>query len=99
MKHTYKILEAKIKYSNVEKQDYIDVSMQVFLDEKLVGDVKKFGFDLGLSEDSIHAELDRVVDNMDIESESAIDNAKHEARQKAAKKTINSLLKEKNKDK
>lgn len=97
MSHTYKILTAKLDHDHALKDDMIDVHVQVYLDKKKL-EVRRFSFDLNTSEKAIHAELDRFVATLNADSERAVQNAKHEERQRNANKTINTLTKGSKKD-
>lgn len=92
MKHSYKILDAKIEHDHAGNTDFLKVEAQIYLGDEAVGDPRRFGFALGIEEADIRAELDRVVAALDIDAENTAKNADLEARHEAAQKTINALL-------
>lgn len=93
MKHSYKILDAKIEHDHAGNTDFLNVIVQISLDDKAVGDPRRFGFALDIEEAAIRAELDRVVATLDSDAANVERHADFEEKQKAAKETINALLK------
>lgn len=93
MNHSYKILDAKIEHDHAGNTDFLKVEAQVYLGEDAVGDPRCFGFALDIEEAAIRAELDRFVAVLDSDAENTARHADFEARQEAAKATINALLK------
>lgn len=92
MTHSYKILNAQVAYDHADARDFLEVTVQVYLDGEELGEPKRFGFKLDAEEANIRAELDRSVATLDKELESSITNAEHEAQQAAAHNTIQALL-------
>ena len=95
MIYSYIIKNAKIKHSHASKENFIDVTVQILVDDEVHGDTKRFSFKLNTPEDAIRAELDRVIKSLKSDAEHAVLNVVNEAKQKKAKKTIEALLKNK----
>ena len=92
MSHSYKILKAQVERDHVAKRDFLDVTIQVYLDGKKLGGLRRFAFGMKTGKKAIRAELDRVIASLDQDAEHALANADYERQQENAKETIKGLM-------
>ena len=90
MPHDYTITSAEIQHDHVERQDFIDVHIDVLLDNEKISE-KRFAFGMGEDSDAIRAELNRFAGTLDKDAAIKASNAQYEADQQQALETIADL--------